>query len=127
MRDGDGWTECTLGHRHWGRYGAAGLLAVTQGAPFVLMQHRADGSFRDVFHLTPGRRVLLGREEGDWVFPYDQTMSGCHAEVRSEDSEFVLADAGSRNGVAVAVRGDRELRKGQRVLVGDQVMRVESV
>lgn len=41
MRDGDGWTECTLGHRHWGRYGAAGLLAVTQGAPYVLMQHRA--------------------------------------------------------------------------------------
>lgn len=42
MRDGDGWTECTLGHRHWGRYGAAGLLAVTQGTtPYVLMQHRA--------------------------------------------------------------------------------------
>ena len=46
MRDGDGWTECTLGHRHWGRFGAAGLLAVTQrtsgrGAPYVLMQHRA--------------------------------------------------------------------------------------
>ena len=45
MRDGDGWTECTLGHRHWGRYGAAGLLAVTHpspgGAPYVLMQHRA--------------------------------------------------------------------------------------
>ena len=46
MRDGDGWTECTLGHRHWGRFGAAGLLAVTRtpspgGSPFVLMQHRA--------------------------------------------------------------------------------------
>ena len=46
MRDGDGWTECTLGHRHWGRYGAAGLLAVTPrtaagGTPYVLMQHRA--------------------------------------------------------------------------------------
>ena len=46
MRDGDGWTECTLGHRHWGRFGAAGLLAVTQRTPtartpYVLMQHRA--------------------------------------------------------------------------------------
>jgi 8-oxo-dGTP pyrophosphatase MutT (NUDIX family) len=41
VRDGDGWTECTLGHRHWGRYGAAGLLAVTAGTPYVLMQHRA--------------------------------------------------------------------------------------
>ena len=41
MRDGDGWIECTLGHRHWGRFGAAGLLAVTLGEPYVLMQHRA--------------------------------------------------------------------------------------
>jgi len=41
VKDGDGWTECTLGHRHWGRFGAAGLLAVTSGAPYVLMQHRA--------------------------------------------------------------------------------------
>jgi 8-oxo-dGTP pyrophosphatase MutT (NUDIX family) len=46
VRDGDGWTECTLGHRHWGRFGAAGLLAVTErtapgGTAYVLMQHRA--------------------------------------------------------------------------------------
>lgn len=40
MTDGDGWLDCTLGHRHWGRYGAAGLLAVAPG-PYVLLQHRA--------------------------------------------------------------------------------------
>jgi 8-oxo-dGTP diphosphatase len=37
--DGNGWVECELGHRHWGRFGAAGLL-VTDGARVVL-QHRA--------------------------------------------------------------------------------------
>jgi 8-oxo-dGTP diphosphatase len=26
-RDGNGWTTCSRGHRHWGRFGAAGLLA----------------------------------------------------------------------------------------------------
>ena len=26
--DGDGWIECGLGHRHWGLFGAAGLLLV---------------------------------------------------------------------------------------------------
>ena len=41
--------------------------------------------------------------------------------------EFFIHDAGSRNGVAMAVRGDRELKKGQRFLVGDQIMRVENV
>src|SRR5690606_34506835 len=25
-RPGDGWVECRCGNRHWGRYGAAGLL-----------------------------------------------------------------------------------------------------
>ena len=39
MGDGDGWVQCALGHRHWGRFGAAGLL-VNADDDFVL-QHRA--------------------------------------------------------------------------------------
>ena len=93
----------------------------------VLEQLRADGSVRDTFHLSPGRSAMLGRESGDWIFPYDQTMSGKHAEIVSEDIEFFVHDAGSRNGVAMAVRGDRELKKGQRFLMGDQILRVENV
>ena len=93
----------------------------------VMEQLRADGSVRDTFHLSPARTVLLGRESGDWVFPYDPTMSGRHAEIRSQDAEFFVHDAGSRNGVALAVHGDRQLAPGQRVLVGDQVLRVESL
>jgi pSer/pThr/pTyr-binding forkhead associated (FHA) protein len=93
----------------------------------LLEQIRADSSVRDTFHLSPGRPVVLGRENGDWVFPYDQTMSGRHAEIRPEDTEFFVHDAGSRNGVAVAVRGDRQLREGQRILLGDQILRVESL
>ena len=37
--DGDGWTHCALGHRHWGIYGAAGLLL--WHGDRVLLQHRA--------------------------------------------------------------------------------------
>ncbi len=93
----------------------------------VLEQLRSDTSVRDSFHLSPARSVMIGRETGDWLFPYDQTMSGKHAEVRSEGSEFFVHDAGSRNGVAMAVRGERPLKKGQRLLLGDQILRVESV
>jgi hypothetical protein len=54
-------------------------------------------------------------------------MSGKHAEVRSEDLEFIVLDDGSRNGIAVAVRGEKALKAGQRFLIGDQTLRVESV
>ena len=41
--DGDGWTRCALGHRHWGVFGAAGLL-LWHGDGAVLLQHRAEWS-----------------------------------------------------------------------------------
>lgn len=57
MTDGDGWFECALGHRHWGRYGAAGLLAVAPG-PYVLLQHRAAWSHGgDTWGVPGGART----------------------------------------------------------------------
>jgi 8-oxo-dGTP pyrophosphatase MutT (NUDIX family) len=43
MGDGDGWKRCDLGHAHWGRYGAAGLLVFHRepaGEAYVLLQQR---------------------------------------------------------------------------------------
>jgi 8-oxo-dGTP diphosphatase len=58
MGDGNGWARCSAGHVHWGRYGAAGLLAYHRAEPggdqHILMQQRA--------WWTPGGRTwgLLG-------------------------------------------------------------------
>jgi 8-oxo-dGTP diphosphatase len=43
VHDGNGWTRCGRGHRHWGRHGAAGLLlaATDAGPPTVLLQQRS--------------------------------------------------------------------------------------
>ena len=90
-----------------------------------LTQLRADGSARDIIHLSPGRHVSIGRDEADWIFPYDPSMSGTHAQVRSEDADFVIVDAGSRNGVGVSVRGEMLLKHGSRFLVGDKMLRLE--
>jgi pSer/pThr/pTyr-binding forkhead associated (FHA) protein len=92
-----------------------------------LSQLRADGSVRDSQYLAMGRTITIGRDAGDWTFPYDQTMSGRHAELHETDGQFIIHDLGSRNGVGVAVRGERALKIGQRILLGDQVLRVESV
>lgn len=104
------------------------LGSATPSADVAVMQQlRADGSARDSCHLSPARSVVVGRAEGDWLFPYDPTMSGRHAEIRSEDLEFIVLDLGSRNGIAVAVRGERPVQAGQRILLGDQTLRVESL
>lgn len=58
--DGDGWTSCALGHRHWGLHGAAGLLLRTlerDGTVRVLLQHRAVWSHDgDTWGLPGGAR-----------------------------------------------------------------------
>ena len=90
-----------------------------------ITQLRSDGSVRDVFHLSPGRNITIGRDQGDWLFSYDPSMSGLHAQIRSEDADFSIVDAGSRNGVALAVRGDVELSTGSRFLIGDKMFKVD--
>jgi len=90
-----------------------------------LTQLRTDGSSRDMIQLSPGRDVHIGRERGDWIFPYDPSMSAQHATVRSEDADFVLLDDHSRNGIAIAARGAMGVQHGYRIMVGDKLLRVE--
>ncbi len=50
--DGNGWTVCDLGHRHWGRFGAAGIL-ITDGDRVVL-QHRSAWTHEGGTWALPG-------------------------------------------------------------------------
>ena len=50
--DGNGWTRCGLGHWHWGRFGAAGVL-ITDGGR-VMLQHRAAWTHEGGTWAVPG-------------------------------------------------------------------------
>jgi 8-oxo-dGTP pyrophosphatase MutT (NUDIX family) len=50
--DGNGWVHCERGHRHWGVFGAAGLL-LTDGTQ-VLLQHRAPWTHEGGTWAVPG-------------------------------------------------------------------------
>jgi 8-oxo-dGTP pyrophosphatase MutT (NUDIX family) len=58
----DGWTTCALGHRHWGRAGAAGLFLHRDGlnGREVLLQHRAAWSHHGGTWGTPGGALHEG-------------------------------------------------------------------
>ncbi len=105
------------------------LVFGTPAAPRYarLSQRTTEGVSCDVFHVRKPETVL-GRESGDVVFPDDPFMSRRHASVTVSDGPgrtFRLADLGSSNGTFVRIRGEVQLKHGDEVRVGQQLLRVD--
>jgi pSer/pThr/pTyr-binding forkhead associated (FHA) protein len=79
-----------------------------------------DGSAFPLF----GDAVILGRERGDILFPEDGYVSGQHARVALRDGRYWLADLNSSNGTFLRVRGERAVKSGSSILMGQQLFRV---
>src|SRR4051794_19336196 len=84
LSNGDGWVRCAAGHRHWGRFGAAGLLLRHRpalAAPLILLQHRA----------------LWSHHGGTWGLPGGARNSGETAVQTAlrETSEETTVDVGT--------------------------------
>ena len=61
---GDAWLECRCGSRHWGLYGAAGLLLVrrTAAGVDVVLQHRVAWSHHGGTWGIPGGALAPGED-----------------------------------------------------------------
>ena len=82
-----------------------------------------DGS-RERFPLA-SERVTIGRSRDSDIFLPDQWLSRHHAEILRKDASFFLHDLGSKNGTLLngePVHGDRRLRHGDVITLGEHVL-----
>jgi pSer/pThr/pTyr-binding forkhead associated (FHA) protein len=86
----------------------------------VIVGRDVDGSAFPLF----GDAIVLGRERGDILFPEDGYVSGAHARVELRDGRIYLADLNSSNGTFVRVRGERAVKPGAAILMGQQLFRI---
>jgi pSer/pThr/pTyr-binding forkhead associated (FHA) protein/RNA polymerase subunit RPABC4/transcription elongation factor Spt4 len=100
--------------------------SIQRPAAVEIRQQLRGGVIGWVFRQA-GEVVTLGREGNDINFPDDPFISGHHAEVRVTGGVVSVTDLGSRNGTFVRIDGERVLRHGDYVFLGQQLLRVEIV
>ncbi|MFH1812112.1 MAG: FHA domain-containing protein [Pseudomonadota bacterium] len=100
------------------------LLASPRAAEVLRLVHLyASGAYE--VQQRHQRALTLGRVGCDISFPDDDYLSSRHARVLRAGAFVVVEDLGSRNGTFVAIRGEIELKTGDEILIGNQVLRVE--
>ena len=106
-----------------GTYYSASMIRT---AKLEIVQQLRGGSSGWVFR--PDRdEVTIGREGNDINFPEDPFISGRHASLQLQQGMLSVTDLGSRNGTFIRVTGDRVLKHGDYVFLGQQLLRVEIV
>ena len=86
---------------------------------------REGSKWTDVFRLTPGRRVTIGRAATNQIVVKDDRASRNHAEVFITSGQWTVRDLESRNGTIVGelpIQGDHPLTAGEIVRIGHYQM-----
>lgn len=87
--------------------------------PYLVV--RQGNKWRDVYRLTPGQVMTIGRAPTNRLVLRDEVCSRNHCEVFLSGDEWYVRDLGSRNGTLVggkAIVGDHRLESGNVLQVG---------
>ena len=70
--------------------------------------------------------LCIGRERGDILFSEDGYVSGLHCRIaKGTDGKIYLTDVGSSNGTFIRLRAERVVNRGDILLMGQQLFRVD--
>ena len=94
---------------------------------FLRLRQLLEGGRDGLCHLVDGHTVNIGREGTELEFPNDRFISGRHCAVERDENAAVLVDRDSRNGTYIRVDGTRELKHGDFIFIGRQLLRVELI
>ena len=77
-------------------------------------------------YVMRGSQIDIGRTEGDLLFE-DAYLSPRHARIVTAPTGQVLSDLQSKNGIYIRLRAGTQLRNGDLILVGRQVLEFELI
>jgi pSer/pThr/pTyr-binding forkhead associated (FHA) protein len=86
---------------------------------------KGDG-YDGVSYVLSATDHIVGRSEGEILFPDDTLLSPRHADFVYRDGRLFVRDEGSTNGVFLRIRRPERLRSGSAFLVGEQLLRLEA-
>lgn len=69
--------------------------------------------------------VYLGRERGEICFPEDGFVSGSHCKVSMRRGRYFLGDLDSTNGTYLRIKGEGIVTRGDLLLLGQQLFKVQ--
>ncbi len=77
--------------------------------------------------LSPGPSVVIGQGKGELSFPNDEGLAPRHAELSFQPGGAQLKDLSGGLGTFIRITGERALKPGDRLRVGQQTLQVESL
>ncbi len=87
---------------------------------------RGEGNIEGLSYLLQGDEHLVGRDDGEILFPDDPWISSPHARFYYRGSELFVSDEQSTNGVYIRVQGTVPLQAGDHFLCGQQLFRLDA-